>query len=109
MTPRITLSKNKSAVDPWFTSWYVGNILYFSWYKDGEEHVVKLIDTKGLKSLQRCFEDAGFAPKYENWFGIGSKDGQYFIEWSEDGEERSGPVTSEAQLICDELFDQLKP
>ena len=87
MTPKITLSKNKSEVDPWFTSWYVGDILYFSFYKGGEEHVMQLVDTKGLKALQECLEAAGFKPKYENWFSVGAKNGEYFIEYFERGEE----------------------
>ena len=87
MTPKITLSKNKSAPAPWFTSWHVGDILYFSWYKGGEEHTIQLIDPEGLEPLQECFEAAGFTPKYENWFSVGAKNGEYFIEYSERGEE----------------------
>ena len=104
MTPKITLSKNKSAVDPWFTSWYVGDILYFSWYKDGEEHVIQLVDPKGLEPLQECFEAAGFAPKYQNWFSVGSNDGQYFIEWSEDGEEHRTQISMHGAFALKDHF-----
>jgi len=104
MTPKITLSKNKSGVDPWFTSWYVGDKIYFSWYKGGEEHVIELVDTKGLKPLQKCFEDAGFARKYQNWFSVGSNDGQYFIEWSENGEEIKTKISMHGAFALKDHF-----
>ena len=87
MTPKITLSKNKSAPAPWYTSWRVGDITYLSIYKDGEEHTTQLVDPEGLKPFQESLEVAGFSPKYENWFSVGATNGQYFVEYYERGKE----------------------
>ena len=104
MTPKITLSKNKSEVDPWFTSWYVGDKLYLSIYKGGEEHVVQLVDPEGLKPLQECLQAAGFEPKYENWFSVGTTNGEYFIEWSEDGVETKTEVSVHGAFALKDHF-----
>ena len=104
MTPRITLSKNKSAPAPWYTSWSIGGITYLSIYKDGEEHVVQLADPEGLKPFQECLEAAGFEPKYENWFSVGAKNGEYFIEWSEDGAEHKTEISVHGAFALKDHF-----
>ena len=104
MTPKITLSKNKSAPAPWFTSWRVGDLTYLSIYKDGEEHTVQLVDPEGLKPFQECLEAAGFAPKYDKWFSVGSNDGQYFIEWSKDGEETKTEISMHGAFALKDHF-----
>jgi len=104
MTPKITLSKNKSAPAPWFTSWRVGDITYLSIYKDGKEHTMQLVDPEGLKPFVECLEAAGFVPKYENWFSIGSWNGEYFIEWSENGEETKVKISRHGAIKLKEHF-----
>ena len=102
---KITLSKNKPSYPaPWFTNWNIGGLLYFSWYKDGDEHVVQLTDLKALEPLKQTFKDSGFVPKYQNWFSIGSRDGKHFIEWSEDGQETISEISLHGAIKLKEHF-----